>query len=241
MCGEVGAERDPCAACEDSLASLRVPRACPRCAVPLPGFPRFDPETALPSGGPPVSSGSSSRPCPACIARPPAFDFVVAPWRFGSPLSSLIHRMKYRRDLAAAAALGRLLAHALDARTATRAAPDAVIGMPMSTPRLVRRGFNHAEELAATVRRELGWLLPRGIRLKRTHSPPQAQARTVAERFENVAETFRVVRFPCHARRVAVVDDVMTTGATASALAACLRNHGVQHVEIWCCARTPPN
>ena len=147
--------------------------------------------------------------------------------------------MKYRRDLAAAAALARLLAGALDVSAASRAAPDAVIGMPMSTRRLVRRGFNHAEELAATMRRELQLAPPRGIRLKRAHSPPQARAQTVADRFENVAGVFRVVRWPGGIRRVAVVDDVMTTGATASAFAASLRAHGVRHVEVWCCARTP--
>ena len=223
LCGEVGPPHDPCTDCERSLDALLLHTVCPRCAAPLPVDPADTPAPA---------------PCPACLERPPPFDRVVGPWSFAPPLSSLIHRMKYRRELAAAAALGRLLARQAAARPGF-APPDAVLGMPISRRRLLRRGFNHAEELAAIVRRTLGLPPPRGVRIDRRHTPPQAKAESAAVRRENVAGAFRVRRWPANLRRVAIVDDVLTTGATASALAEALRDRGVEWIEIWCCARTP--
>lgn len=226
LCGEVGVPHDPCSDCERSLEVLLLRAVCSRCAAPLP----MDP-----AGGAATPGGSV---CPACLEQPPPFDRVVAPWSFAPPLSSLIHRMKYRRELAAAAALGRLLAREVVSRPGF-AMPGAVIGLPISRRRLLQRGFNQAEELAAIVRQALGVSRPRGVRIDRRHTPPQAKAGSAAERRENVAGAFRVRRWPADRRRVAVVDDVLTTGATASALAGALRSRGVERIEIWCCARTP--
>lgn len=230
LCGEVGPPHDPCTDCERSLDALLLRAVCPRCAAPLPVDP------ANPLAAPAVDPAPA--PCPACLERPPPFDRVIGPWSFAPPLSSLIHRMKYHRELAAAAALGRLLAREVALRPGF-AAPGAVIGMPTSRRRLLRRGFNHAEELAAIVRRRLGLPPPRGVRIDRRHTPPQAKTESAAERHANVAGAFRVRRWPAGLRRVAIVDDVLTTGATASALAEALRRRGVERVEVWCCARTP--
>ena len=229
LCGEVGVPHDPCSDCERSLEALLLRAVCPRCAAPVP---------VDPAGGAATPGGPAPAPCPACLEQPPPFDRVVAPWTFAPPLSSLIHRMKYRRELAAAAALGRLLAREVVSRPGF-ALPGAVIGLPISRRRLLRRGFNHAEELAAIVRRALGFSRPRGVRIDRRHTPPQARAGSAAERRENVAGAFSVRRWPADRRRVAIVDDVLTTGATASALAQALRSRGVERIEIWCCARTP--
>ena len=61
----------------------------------------------------------------------------------------------------------------------------------------------------------------------------------MAERLANVDGAFIVRRWPADLRGVAIVDDVLTTGATASALAGALRDRGVERIEVWCCARTP--
>lgn len=229
LCGEVGAPHDPCADCERSLEALLLRTVCSRCAAPLPADPADPVDPSAPAAGP---------TCPACLERPPPFDRVVGPWSFAPPLSSLIHRMKYHRELAAAAALGRLLAREAASRPGF-AAPGAVIGMPISRRRLLQRGFNHADELAAIVRRALGLPLRRGVRIDRRHTPPQAKAENAAMRHANVAGAFHVRRWPAGLRHVAVVDDVLTTGATASALAEALRGRGVERIEIWCCTRTP--
>ena len=226
LCGEVGVPHDPCSDCERSLDVLLLHAVCPRCAAPLPA----DPGNGAAAPGDPA--------CPTCLEQPPPFDRVVAPWSFAPPLSSLIHRMKYHRELAAAAALGRLLAREVVSRPGF-AMPGAVVGLPISRRRLLRRGFNQAEELATIVRRALGVSRPRGVRIDRRHTPPQAKAGGAAERRGNVAGAFSVRRWPADRRRVAIVDDVLTTGATASALAEALRSRGVEWIEIWCCTRTP--
>ena len=229
LCGEVGTPEDPCADCERSLDTLLLSRACPRCAAPL----------TVAAADPAASAGTAPLPpCVACLNQPPPFDRVIAPWTFAPPLSGLIHRMKYRRDLAATAALGRVLAREV-ARRSDGAAPGTVIGVPLSRRRLLRRGFNHAEELAAIVRRTLDLRAPRGIRIARRHTPPQARAGSPAQRSANVTGAFTVRRWPTGIREVAIVDDVLTTGATASALAQAIRGRGVERVEVWCCARTP--
>lgn len=230
LCGEVGTASDPCHDCERSLEPLLIRAACPRCAAP----------TGPVSTRPLATSGHAATLCSACVDRPPPFDRVVAPWSFAPPLSSLVHRMKYSRDLAAAAALGRLLAREL-AVCAGTVVPDAVIGLPLSRRRLLARGFNHADELAAIVRRDLGLPRPRMVRIVRRHTPPQTRAGSAAERFANVAGAFTVHRWPRTVRTVAIVDDVLTTGATASALSEALRVRGVEWIEVWCCARTPPS
>ena len=228
LCGEVGTPEDPCADCEHSLDTLLLSRACARCAAPLT-------VTAVDAA---ATAGTALPPCVACLNQPSPFDRVIAPWSFAPPLSGLIHRMKYRRDLAATAALGRLLAREV-ARRPDRAPPGTVIGVPLSRRRLLHRGFNHAEELAAIVRGALGLRAPRGVRIARRHTPPQARAGSATQRRANVAGAFTVRRWPTDVREVAIVDDVLTTGATASALAEAIRGRGVERIEVWCCARTP--
>lgn len=226
LCGEAGAPLNPCRDCCRALDPLLLGSVCPRCATP----------TTAEHEGFPAPIGDTAEHCPACLVNPPPFDRVVAPWSFGPPLASLVHRMKYSRDLAAAAALGRLLARELAVRT-RRTVPEVVIGLPLSRRRLLQRGFNHAEELATMVRRNLGLRRPGSVRIVRHHSPPQARARNAAERFANVEKAFTVRRWPAGTKRVAIVDDVLTTGATASALSLALRERDVEWIEVWCCAR----
>ena len=230
LCGETGPHEDPCPDCVRSLDALLRGTACPRCAAPL---------MVTTGEAPPTAAGPALTPCIACLSHPLPFDRVVAPWSFAPPLSGLIHRMKYRRDLAAAAALGRLLAREVNARRGATPPPGAVIGVPLSRRRLLYRGFNHAAELAAIVRRALGLRTIRGVRIDRRHTPPQAKAESVAERLANVDGAFTVRRWPADLRKVAIVDDVLTPGATASAMAGALRDRGVERIEVWCCARTP--
>ena len=246
LCADPDAPEDPCGDCERSLELVPPDTVCARCAALLPAgaAPVSAPpsgayavtRTAAPSGA--RTTKGTPRLCPACLVRPPPYDRVIAPWSFVPPLSGLIHRMKYHRDLAAAGALGRLLASKLGAGPGFPA-PDAVIGLPQSRRRLLQRGFNHAEELAAIVRKSLDVARPHGILIARRHSPPQARTRSAAERHANVANAFTVRRWPPGLRRVAVVDDVLTTGATVSALARALKASGAERVDVWCCARTP--
>jgi ComF family protein len=173
-------------------------------------------------------------PVRACPARGTgwALDSVLTPLRFAAPVVPLLHAAKFaaRRDIARA--LGEILADTL----ATRAARvDAAVAMPLHSSRWRARGYNQAVEIARPVARRLGlplWIA--GIERVRS-TVPQAGLGAAARR-GNLQGAFRVSR-RLPACRLAVIDDVLTTGATANALAACLRAAGAVEVHAWAVAR----
>jgi ComF family protein len=190
-------------------ALLRVADACERCGL-----------------GRPVAS------CPR-RGRPWHVERVLAPFEYSAPLDGYVHALKYR----GARRLGRTLALALvdDLRDAARGV-DALVPVPLHPRRLRERGFNQATEIARTLGRALERpMLLAGIR-RRGAQVAQA-GRGAAERLENVASAFVVERDLAGAR-LAIVDDVVTTGATVNALAAALRGAGAARCDVWAVART---
>lgn len=198
--------------CADCEAELPMlpPSHCRVCAVPL----------------------ASGMLCGACLDAPPAFDRVLARFAYDFPIDALIHAFKYGRRLA----LGNVLGEALAASGAPEA--DALVPMPLAPQRLSERGFNQALEIARIVsRRHRIPIIVDGCR-KVTETPPQA-ALPWKERAKNVRHAFA-----CDADlsglRVAVIDDVLTTGATLNELARVLRKAGAVGVVGWVVARTLP-
>jgi len=190
-----------------------LPRAdgprCPRCALPSPGG-------AL---------------CGRCLAHPPAYDETVAALEYAFPADVLVQSLKFRGELA----LAPLLAARLAARLPPGVPPFAVLPVPLSPARLRLRGFNPALEIA----RALGAGLRVDARLaeRARDTPPQVDL-PHRERAANVRGAFRCRELPAGAQ-VAVVDDVMTTGATLHELAATLKRAGAARVVNWVVARTP--
>ena len=177
----------------------------------------------------PLATGSV---CGACLDSPPRYARVVAPFSYGYPLDAVIRAYKYGGRLAYARLLGSALA-----AVATGDA-DAIVAMPLSDARLAERGFNQALEIARVVASATGVpLLPFACR-KVVDTPPQA-ALPWTERAKNVRRAF-VCDADLTGRRVAVVDDVLTTGATLNELARVLRKAGAVGVEGWVVARTLP-
>jgi ComF family protein len=182
--------------------------SCPRCALPQPG------------GG----------FCGQCLADPPHFDRTVAVWRYDFPCDLLIQALKYRARLP----LAGFFARALAARIQPCA--DLVVPMPLHRSRLAERGFNHALEIA------------RGLESRTGHDPafsclrrirpttPQTQL-PFKERAANVRGAF-VCAADVRGKRVAVVDDVMTTGTTLDEVARVLKAAGAASVDNWVVART---
>lgn len=210
LCNAGGAAgHDLCVACAASLPWARL--ACPRCALPL---------------------SSAARACGACLRKAPLLDAAHAAFAYRPPLDRLLPRLKFHGDLAA----GRLLAGAMAVAFADVARPQALVPVPLARARLRQRGYDQALELARPLARSLGLpLLPDGlVRVRDT----QAQSRLDAGgRRRNVRGAFaanRLVALPAH---VALVDDVMTTGATLQAAALALRRSGVGRVDAWVCAR----
>ena len=209
LCNAGGAVgHDLCVACAASLPWARL--ACPRCALPL---------------------SSPARACGTCLRKAPVLDEAHAAFPYRFPLDRLLPRLKFHGDLAA----GRLLAGAMAVAFADLPAPGALVPVPLARARLRQRGYDQALELARPLARSLGLpLLPDGLyRVRDT----EAQSRLDAiGRRRNVRGAFAAGRggLPDH---VALVDDVMTTGATLHAAALALRHAGVRRVDAWVCAR----
>ncbi len=200
-----------CAACEAALP--RIAAACPRCALPSPG----------------------AAVCGACLARPPPYVAALAAWAYVFPVDRLLQEFKYGGRLALAEPLALALCAALAARETP--VPDCLAAIPLAPRRQRARGFNHAREIASRVGGAIGVPLAGGLRRMR-ETPPQAGLR-FAERAANVSGAF-VADGDFAGKSVAIVDDVMTTGATLASAARALLAAGALRVEAWAVARTLP-
>jgi ComF family protein len=148
----------------------------------------------------------------------------------------MISNLKFGQDLAFARVLGGLMARAL-ARN-PRPQPECIVPLPLHRTRYVERGFNQSAEIAKHLARHCQ--IPLHPRLLQRVRATQAQSTlNAAERVMNLSGAFRLSPGQNVPRHVALLDDVLTTGSTASAAAQVLRAGGTRRVEIWACARTP--
>lgn len=212
VCGRVGSpRRDLCAPCEAALP-WRTGPDCACCGERLA-----------------VERGTV---CGRCLSAPPAFDRVLAPLTYESPVDALITGFKFRGRLAYGRVLGELLADWLVTRQAPL--PAAVVPVPLHPSRLAARGFNQALEVARPAARRLGLPLL-AQQVSRSRDTPAQSDLDARARRANVKRAFAVDgEVPAH---VAIVDDVVTTGATVDALARALRRAGARHVSVWAVAR----
>jgi ComF family protein len=196
-----------CSACGTALARL-APPLCARCGAP---------------GAWPVSR------CAECAGRRLGFISARAAIVYDERARLLVRSWKEhgRRDLVRACA-------GLIVEVVPRPAVDALVPVPGDRERGLRRGHAPASRLA----RQLGrsWSLPVAELLVRPRAGPRQRGLSLAERRRNVAHAFAVRATDCP-RRVCLVDDVYTTGATAAACARILRRAGVQAVEVVALAR----
>jgi ComF family protein len=175
----------------------------------------------------PLASGET---CGACLTHEPAYDSVCAAYEYAYPVDALIRAFKYQGQLA----LARVLADSL--AQAAPASVDVLIPMPIAARRLRERGFNQAQELARYLGRACE--LPLLDRACRKVADTAAQAALPwGERARNVRKAF-VCDADLSGLRVAVVDDVVTTGATLNELARNLKRAGAIDVSGWVVART---
>lgn len=169
--------------------------------------------------------------CAACLTRPPCYDSVSAAYAYAFPVDALIQSYKYGRNLTLVPVLGAALLAAAPAQI------DAIVPMPLSNRRLRERGFNQAQELARYAGRRMGVpVLPHACR-RVVDTAPQV-ALPWAERARNVQGAF-VCDASFEGMTVALVDDVMTTGATLDELARNVKRAGAVNVCAWVVARTP--
>ena len=234
LCGNPGHNsRDICHLCYTQLPRNNL--CCYRCA-----------EILEPPATAPVL-------CGRCLSSHPAFDETVAPFIHQGAIRYLIGNLKFGANYKNARLLGLLLADHLTnlsgtdlhlpegcragkpdmKQTAER--PDLILPVPLHKTRYRRRGFNQAIEIARTVAEEMQ--IPLDLTSCRRHRDTPHQTQLPAKkRRKNLKNAFSLIK-PIHARHIAILDDVMTTGSTAHELAYVLKKSGASRVDVWVCAR----
>jgi len=228
-CGEPFSERngddDPtlcgylCAACSPSVMS-GTEHCCPTC-----GLVWLDP---------PPADGLAE--CGPCLQRPPRFARARARFAYGGAIQHAIQRWKNAGEESLGPALARLLVADVPSLGARRWPADTVV-VPMPSPwrRVWSRGFNPAGVLARQLARQVDLPLVLGLRLKRTI--PKARGMDRRARARRVRGVFAARPVLVRGRPIVLVDDVMTTGATAEAAAGVLRRAGARFVDVVALAR----
>ncbi|MBC3232214.1 ComF family protein [Pseudomonas lurida] len=219
ICDEATESADcVCNVCETELPWLM--EHCDVCALPLP---------------------MEGLICGQCLKQPPAFKQVIAPWTYGFPIDSLVSRFKHQARWPLGQMLARLLAQylqdRLDNNELTR--PDCLLPVPMARKRLRERGYNQALMLARWLSSDLNIAYDEHL-LLRPHETVAQQALDAKTRKRNLLGAFALAPdAQVQGRHLALVDDVLTTGATAHSLARLLMNAGARQVDVYCLARTP--
>jgi ComF family protein len=179
-------------------------------------------------------AGSSPHLCRRCARRAPPFDAAIAAFRYAAPVDLAVHRLKYGADFLAARWLGEALTAAVQTDRELPL-PELLIPVPLHANRLRLRGYNQAHECARVVARSLRLAL-RPQLARRPRATEDQIGKSAAQRRRNLRGAF-TVDAAITDRRVALIDDVMTTGSTVSELARACRRAGAAHIEVWTVAR----
>ena len=201
------------AICQSCVSDLpRVTVACPLCAAP---------------------TQYAYRPCGRCQQHPPPQQAALAPFAYATPMDWLVQALKFRGRIEIGRSLAELFLRVLEPVNL----PDALIPVPLHSRRFRERGFNQSQELACALARRIDRpVLANALRRARP-TEPQTALNTAARR-RNVRGAFGTAGRPLP-RRVVLVDDVITTGATVAEASRALIRAGVDQVEVWAIARTP--
>lgn len=214
LCGGASGRALLCAPCQAELPYLAV-NACPVCAGP-------------------TGSAGDGQVCGACLSRPPAYARCVAALRYAFPADALIQALKYRNQLP----LARLFAAVLADVAANAPRPDVLLPMPLHPHRARARGFNQATEIARLLARDLRIPLDTNSLVRIRDTAPQATL-PLHERQRNVKGAFSCSG-TLAGRHVALLDDVMTSGATLNEAARTVLRAGAAEVSLWVVARALP-
>lgn len=198
-----------CAGCDASLCYLNAPH-CPTCALPT----------------------AQGEICGHCLGKTPSFSHTIAVFSYQFPVDQLIQSLKYHEQLALAQAFAEKLAQRVDQANL----PDYVIPMPLHPAKLKSRGFNQAQLIAEPLARALNIpLLTHACH--RLRDTPSQTSLPWKERSRNVRGAFDCT-VDLSGKRIALVDDVFTTGASLNELATAVHKRGADKISAWVVART---
>lgn len=203
-----------CMACEQSLTKSADASGCRQCGLP----------------------SNNNATCGQCLSHPPHFDATLAAFEYRFPLDRLVQSFKFHADLK----LVDFFVESMRARIAVanpafHPPPDLLVALPLANGRLKERGFNQSALLADGLARRIGVPTAHGAMLRIRDTPPQSGLAREA-RIKNVRGAFDCVG-ALSGKHVAIIDDVMTTGATLSEAARVLKLAGASRVDAWVLSR----
>ena len=208
---------DLCCVCENNLTWMEQVPHCRYCAIDL--------------------AAGDKAICGECLQQSPIFDHIIPAVAYDKPVGFLLQQLKFYHQLTHSRVVAQLLIKALKNELAacSKTWPSVIIPIPLHWQRQIKRGFNQSLEIARFVGKALN--IPVEVQAVNRKQATQAQSGLTAKRrVANVHRAFEVSRnnLPDH---VALLDDVLTTGATVNAVAKALKQSGVKQVDVWCVAR----
>lgn len=174
-------------------------------------------------------------PCGQCQQNPPFFDHTIAAFKYEGSVAYMIQNFKFHEHLATGKFLSEQLWEKLCDYYQDKPWPELILTVPLHHTRLRQRGFNQALELAKPLAKKLKLKLPLKLLIKNRTTKSQAES-DFHMRHKNIRDAFALTQ-TLHAQHIAIVDDVMTTGATVNEIAKVLKTAGAKTIDIWCIAR----
>lgn len=238
LLGHAGrALRAPCALCGEHGRHIVCPDCyhrhlnavetrCTCCALPLIAKPVNHQE-------------ASTTLCGDCLKHPPHFDRSISAMSYSAPTDQLILSLKFRHQLSIAPLLANALRDAV-LREPEMELPDLLTVVPLSSRRLIERGFNQSLEIAKPFARLIGVPLLPTLLQRQRNTIPQSSLHP-DQRHQNIRHAFTLDFLQgakIHGKHIGVVDDVMTTGATCNEIAGILKQYGAVKVSNLIVART---
>lgn len=226
---------DICSFCEQNLPWMHQIEHCQKCAINLVG---------------------DAGQCGECLTDPPSYDQTVAAIAYQQEAMLLLQQLKFHHQLVYSKVAGQILVRTLQqvcfaiscenpvpglvpvmGERVFNTKPDVIIPVPLHWKRQIKRGFNQSAEIGRYVAK--AFQIPMQQKFIKRAKHTQAQSGLTGEKREqNLKNAFLVNSKMAVPKHVAIIDDVVTTGATVNAMARCLKQAGVEWVDVWCVART---
>ncbi len=220
VCGQdAECEYSICNDCEQTLPRLN--ECCRRCGIEVKGSLTID------------------SCCGSCLHKPPNFNFCKSIYSYTSPINKLVASFKFSARFDIGYSLSRILAREMNNYYRTIEKPQILIPVPLHWKRLRSRGFNQASEIGKVVSTQCQIPIQESVLIKTRSTLPQIEMASALARRSNLRGAFSLrqsepMKTVTH---IALIDDVVTTMATAETLATLLQDVGVHRIDVWCLAR----
>lgn len=203
---------------------------CHHCHARLPFLPHSCSVCSMPI------TTNDTEVCGECLRKTPFFQKAVCAFHYEPPISQMITQLKFNAQYRVVPLLSDYLTQKIQRAYANHIIPEAIVAVPLYSRKVKQRGFNHAQLIAKRLSKKLGIPLISPVkRIKNTL--PQIDLDSTA-RYRNLKNAFQVKDLQHN--HIAIVDDVMTTGATVASLSQTLLKNGCEQIDVWSVARAFP-